>query len=89
MSLHPHGIVVSTQQALTMIDFYFTTTLFELYCLSMKKITIILGHPCSQKVTFCRSLAEAYIQGAEAAGHSAEFIDISKLDIPYLTQKSD
>ena len=55
----------------------------------MKKITIILGHPCSKKVTFSRSLAEAYIQGAEAAGHSAELIDISKLDIPYLTQKSD
>ena len=81
--------MVSTQQALAMIDFYCIAILFELYCLSMKKITIILGHPCSQEVTFCRSLAEAYMQGAEAAGHSAELIDISKLDIPYLTQKSD
>lgn len=45
-----------------------------------KNIIIILGHPSHERRSFCESLALAYQQSAEAAGHTAELIKIARLD---------
>lgn len=49
-----------------------------------KRILILLGHPDPSHERLCRALAEAYADGAQAAGHQVRRIDIATLDIPYL-----
>lgn len=49
-----------------------------------KRILILLGHPDPSHDRLCRALAEAYADGAQAAGHQVRRIDIATLDIPYL-----
>ncbi len=56
---------------------------------SMKKIAIIQGHPDAACQHYCHALAEAYQQGAEAAGNQVKRIDIAKLDFPLLRTKQD
>ncbi len=54
-----------------------------------KRILILLGHPDPSHDRLCRVLAEAYADGAQAAGHEIRRIDIATLDIPYLRSQSD
>lgn len=49
-----------------------------------KRILIIQGHPDGQHRHLSHALADAYSEGAQAAGHSIERIAIAELDVPLL-----
>ncbi|MCW5774669.1 MAG: NAD(P)H-dependent oxidoreductase, partial [Rhodospirillaceae bacterium] len=50
----------------------------------MARIVILQGHPESGGQHLCHALATAYAEGASGAGHSAEIVDVSALDFPWL-----
>lgn len=50
----------------------------------MRRILIIQGHPDPVPARYCRALEAAYAEGAAAAGHSVERIDLARLDVPFL-----
>jgi len=54
-----------------------------------KRILILLGHPDPSHDRLCRALAEAYADGAQAAGHEIRRINVAALDIPYLRSQSE
>ncbi len=43
-----------------------------------KRILVILGHPSA--ASLCGALAEAYVNGAESAGHEVRRLDLGRLD---------
>lgn len=49
-----------------------------------KRILLIQGHPDTLLPHFCHALAEAYAEGAAAAGHEVRRIDVAALDFPLL-----
>jgi len=49
-----------------------------------RSIVVIHGHPDPDPSHLCRALANAYVKGARAAGHSVSEIDIATLDFPLL-----
>ncbi len=49
-----------------------------------RRIVLIQGHPDVSEPHLCHTLAERYLQGAEAAGHTARVIDVATLDFPLL-----
>ena len=49
-----------------------------------RHILIIVGHPDPNPKRLCRALAEAYAEGAEAAGHRVSRVDLATLDFPLL-----
>jgi hypothetical protein len=49
-----------------------------------RRILIVLGHPDDNPGRLCRALAAAYAEGARAAGHHVQIIDIVTLDFPIL-----
>lgn len=54
-----------------------------------KHILMIQGHPdCSQR-HLCHSLEDAYVQGATAAGHEIQRIDVASLDFPLLRSQHE
>jgi putative NADPH-quinone reductase len=55
----------------------------------MAAICIIQGHPDAMNPHFCHALANAYAQGAEAAGHKVVLIDVATLDFPLLRNPAD
>ena len=55
----------------------------------MARIVIVQGHPDGQERHLCHALADAYAVGAERAGHRVERIDLSKIDIPFLTSQRE
>jgi putative NADPH-quinone reductase len=54
-----------------------------------RRIAIIQGHPDPDPQRFCRGLADAYAEGALAAGHAVDRIDIATLDFPWLRTQAD
>jgi putative NADPH-quinone reductase len=54
-----------------------------------KHITIIEGHPDSNKVHFCHVLTDAYVKGAEEAGHRVKRLSVAELDLPLLRSKEE
>jgi putative NADPH-quinone reductase len=54
-----------------------------------KHITIIQGHPDPEGKHFGHALAEAYGQGAVAAGHELRRIAVAELDFPLLRSKEE
>lgn len=54
-----------------------------------KRIAIIVGHPDPAPTRLARVLAEAYRQGAEAAGHEVRVIDVAQLDFPMLRSQQE
>jgi putative NADPH-quinone reductase len=54
-----------------------------------KHIAIIQGHPDPQGQHFGHALAQAYAQGAAAAGHEIQRIEVAQLDFPLLRTKED
>ncbi|SHE62424.1 Putative NADPH-quinone reductase (modulator of drug activity B) [Kaistia soli DSM 19436] len=54
-----------------------------------KRIVIIDGHPDPAGGRFCNALADAYAEGARAAGHSVEVIRLARLDIPFMRTKDE
>lgn len=53
-----------------------------------RRIAIIQGHPDPDGGHFCNALASAYREGAEAAGHSVDIVETSRLDLPYIRNKA-
>lgn len=56
---------------------------------SSKRILIIQGHPDAQRIHFCHALAEAYTNGAKAAGHSVSTINIAEIEFPLLRNREN
>ncbi|MBX3620659.1 MAG: NAD(P)H-dependent oxidoreductase [Rhizobacter sp.] len=55
----------------------------------IKRILIIQGHPDAGAAHFCHALATAYADGARAAGHSVQTLDVARLDFPLLRSKAE
>lgn len=49
-----------------------------------RRILVIVGHPDKEPGRLCRALADAYAEGAEAAGHAVRRIDLATIDFPLL-----
>ncbi len=55
----------------------------------MAKFTIVVGHPDPDEARLCRALARAYAEGAQAAGHQVRWIDVARLEFPWLREARD
>lgn len=53
------------------------------------RIVIIQGNPDARGHRFTHALADAYAQGAQAAGREVRVIDVAKLDFPWVRSKED
>ena len=53
------------------------------------RIAIIQGHPDAGGAHYGHSLAEAYAQGALAAGHALRRIEVAQIDFPWLRSKAE
>ena len=49
-----------------------------------KRILLVQGHPDPQQHHWCNARARAYCQGAEAAGHPVQQLEVAALDFPLL-----
>ena len=54
-----------------------------------KRILLIQGHPDAQARHLGHGLADAYAEGAVAAGHTVQRISVAELDFPLLRSKAD
>lgn len=54
-----------------------------------KRILVINAHPDRMKHHLCSSLAEAYCEGAAAAGHEIRRIDLAGFDFPMLHSQEE
>jgi putative NADPH-quinone reductase len=54
-----------------------------------RRIVIIQGHPDPRGGHLGHALADAYAEGAQAAGHEVRRIDIATLDFPVLRSKEE
>jgi putative NADPH-quinone reductase len=53
------------------------------------RVVIIQGHPDPAGHHLCHGLADAYAEGAAAAGNTVSRIDLAKLDIPVLRSQAE
>jgi putative NADPH-quinone reductase len=53
-----------------------------------RRILIIQGHPDPEPARLCRALADAYAEGAAAAGHAVERLDLARLELPFLRSQA-
>jgi putative NADPH-quinone reductase len=54
-----------------------------------KRITIIDGHPDPDRARFCHTLADAYAEAAQAAGHEVKRLNLAEIDIPFLHTRAE
>lgn len=54
-----------------------------------KPILIVQGHPDCARQHLCHALAQAYADGAAAAGHAVETVEPARLGFPLLTSPAD
>lgn len=54
-----------------------------------RRIAIVQGHPDPSAGRLCHALADAYAEGAAAAGHAVERIEVAALEFPLLRSKQD
>jgi len=54
-----------------------------------RRILLLEGHPDRGRPHFIHALADAYADGAAAAGHAVERVDLAALDFPLLRSKAD
>lgn len=54
-----------------------------------KHILMIQGHPDYSQRHLCHSLEDAYVQGATAAGHEIQRINVATLDFPLLRSQHE
>lgn len=54
-----------------------------------KRILLVQGHPDPQQHHLCNALARAYCQGAEAAGHQVQQLEVAALDFPLLRSQQE
>jgi putative NADPH-quinone reductase len=57
--------------------------------MSTRRILLIQGHPDPQGGHLCHALAQAYAEGAEAAGHALKRIEVAQLDFPVLRSAAE
>lgn len=57
--------------------------------MSSHRILVIQGHPDPQGGHFGHALAQAYADGATAAGHTVRQVEIARLDFPLLRSATD
>lgn len=57
--------------------------------MSERRVVLIQGHPDAIVPHLCHALADAYAQGAQAAGHEVRRIEVSRLDFPLLRSQQD
>lgn len=55
----------------------------------MVRICIIQGHPTRGGGHFCHAMADAYSQGAGAAGHEVRTLSVAEMAFPVLRSKED
>jgi len=53
-----------------------------------RRILLIQAHPDPDPARLCRALADAYAEGAAAAGHEAVRLDLAALDVPPLRSQA-
>jgi len=53
-----------------------------------RDIVIVQGHPDAQGAHLCHALADAYVQGARAAGHRVTEVQVAQLEFPLLRTKN-
>jgi putative NADPH-quinone reductase len=56
---------------------------------SVRRITIVDGHPDPNPARFCHALADAYAESATAAGHDVQRLKVADLDLPILRTRAD
>ena len=54
-----------------------------------QRILILEGHPDPRPERFCHALADAYAEGAAAAGHELRRVSVAALDVPLLADKQE
>jgi putative NADPH-quinone reductase len=54
-----------------------------------RRITVIQGHPDTVGHRLLHAMADAYSDGASAAGHQVRRIEVAKLDFPLLRTQAD
>jgi putative NADPH-quinone reductase len=54
-----------------------------------QRIVLIQGHPDATAPHLCHALAQAYADGATAAGHAVRQIDIATIDFPWLRSQHE
>ncbi len=54
-----------------------------------RRIVLIQGHPARGGGHFCHALADAYAEGAAAAGHEVRRVAAAELDFPLLRDRED
>lgn len=54
-----------------------------------RKILLIQGHPDATAPHLCHALADAYAQGAAAAGHAVRRVTVAGLPFPLLASQAD
>lgn len=54
-----------------------------------KHVLLIQGHPDGGERHFCHALEDAYAEGAMAAGHKVQRVDVAALDFPLLRSQRE
>lgn len=54
-----------------------------------RRIAIIQGHPDPAGHRLLHAMADAYTEGATAAGHEVRRIEVAKLEFPLLRTQAD
>lgn len=54
-----------------------------------KRVVVVQGHPDPAGGHYVHALADAYAEGAQAAGHEVRRIDVARLDFPWLRNKQE
>jgi putative NADPH-quinone reductase len=54
-----------------------------------RRVAIVQGHPDPASNRLCHALADAYAEGAAAAGHEVTRIEVARLDFPILRTQQD
>lgn len=54
-----------------------------------KNVLVVQGHPDAATPRLCHALADAYAEGARAAGHDVRRLDVAALDFPLLRSQHD
>ena len=56
---------------------------------STKRLLVVQGHPDGTQSHLCHALADAYVKGAESAGHQVRRVTVSGLDFPLLRSQAE
>lgn len=54
-----------------------------------RRIVLIDGHPDPDPARLCHALADACAEGARAAGHAVDRLDVARMDLPLLRTAED